>query len=335
MKIQKTVLALMVGATLVASGTASAAKTIRYAHFQSADLSSPKQAAALAFKDYVESRTNGSINVQIYPASQLGGDNEIMEGLQFGAVEMAVVHDGAVSATYKPFNVFAMPFAVDSQYEAWQVGDSDFITKMSDDMVKTLGVRMLAVADNGIRHFTNNAREINSPEDMKGLKMRVQVAPLYQRMMRSLGSSPTPVAWPELPTALQQGVVDGQENGVTNIVNASLYQTQKYITLNGHVYSWHAYLMNEDFIKSLTPAERETVLKGTEIAKVIHRGMTAAQDANANTILSQYGMKVTSLTAEQKKEFADITQPAVREWLVKEIGEQWVTDFEKTLASIH
>ncbi len=335
MQIKKTLIAAMMGTMMVAAGSANAAKTIRYAHFQAADISSPKHAAALAFKDYVESHTNGEVQVKIFPASQLGGGNEIMEGLQFGGVEMAVVHDGAVSATYKPFNIFAMPYAVDSQYEAWKLGDSDFVKTMSEDMRSSLGVRLLAVADNGIRHFTNNKREVKSVKDMEGLKMRVQVAPLYQHLVKSLDANPTPVAWPELPTALQQGVVDGQENGVTNIVNASLYQTQKYITLDGHVYSWHAYMMNEDFFRSLSESEKKAVLKGTEIAKTIHRGMTAAQDANAKTILSEHGMKVTSLSAEEKQKFAAAAQPAVRKWLKDEIGEKWVNQFEKALAKIN
>lgn len=320
-------------ATMVLGFSQANAKTIKYAHFQAADIGSPKHAAALAFKQYVENETD--LDVEIYPASQLGGDNEIMEGLQLGTVELAVVHDGAVSAAYKPFNVFAMPYSIKSQYEGWKLADSSFVSDMSEDMISSLDIRLIALADNGIRHFTNSKRPINMPEDMKGLKIRVQTAPMYLTLVEALSASPTSIAWPELPTALQQGVVDGQENGVTNIVNASLYQTQKYVTLDGHVYSWHAYLMNESFYQSLTDEEKEAVNKGIEIAKIIHRGMTAAQDANAYSILSGLGMEVTPLSDNQRKAFADITQPAIREWMVKEIGEEWVTKYEDALAAIN
>ena len=107
----------------------------------------------------------------------------------------------------------------------------------ADDMVKKSGIRMLGVADNGVRHFTNSLRPIQTPADMKGMKIRVQPARSTRRSWSRLGASPSAIPWAELPTALQQRVVDGQENGVTNILAASLYQNQKYITLDGHVWS--------------------------------------------------------------------------------------------------
>jgi TRAP-type C4-dicarboxylate transport system substrate-binding protein len=127
-----------------------------------------------------------------------------------------------------------------------------------------------------------------------------------------------------LPAALQQGVVDGQENGVTNILAASLYQNQKYISLDGHVYSWHAYLMNDNFYNSLTPDEQKVVQRGVEIAKIIHRGMTSAQDMNAPSILSGVGMEVTPLSPEQVAAFRKQAQPAVVAWVKEQIGEEWV-----------
>jgi len=131
------------------------------------------------------------------------------------------------------------------------------------------------------------------------------------------------VPWPELPGALQQGVVDGQENGVTNIVNASLYQHQKHVSLDGHVFSWHAYMMNDAFYNGLSQAEKAAVNQCTHIAMVIHRGMTAAQDANATTILSEKGLKVTPLSPAQKAKFREKAQPAVRAWVVDQIGAEW------------
>ena len=149
--------------------------------------------------------------------------------------------------------------------------------------------------------------------------------------MESLGASATPVPWPELPGALQQGVVDGQENGVTNILDASLYQHQDYVTLDGHVFSWHAYLINEAFYQGLSPEEQTALHQCTEIAKVIHHGMTAAQDTNAPTILGERGMGVTPLSPAQKAVFREKAQPAVREWVVEEIGEEWPAKLDAAL----
>jgi TRAP-type C4-dicarboxylate transport system substrate-binding protein len=113
---------------------------------------------------------------------------------------------------------------------------------------------------------------------MKGLKMRVMPSPVFRTLVESLGASPSAIPWAELPTALQQKVVDGQENGVTNILAASLYQYQKYITLDGHVWSVHGYLINEPFFQGLTAAERKALEEGTQKAIAIHRKMTSDQD---------------------------------------------------------
>jgi TRAP-type C4-dicarboxylate transport system substrate-binding protein len=191
-------------------------------------------------------------------------------------------------------------------------------------MRKQTGIRVLALADNGIRHFTNSARPIKTPADMKGLKIRIQPSPVYQRLVEALGASASPVPWTELPTALQQKVVDGQENGVTNILAASLYQYQKHVSLDGHVYSLHAYLVSDRFFSRLTPQEQAVVRNGVEIAKVIHRGMTTAQDMNARTILEEVGMTVTTLSPEEVDAFRKAAQPAVTDWVAKEAGKEWV-----------
>jgi len=321
----KTMSKLMTATAVVAMTVASAAsaKELKYAHFQAADLSSPKHAAALAFEACGEGKTSGSIDVQIFPASQLGGGSEIMEGLQLGTVQMAAIHDGPISAVYKPFSVLAMPYLFDDQAMAWAVMDGEFGDALAEDMLAKTGIRSFGVADNGVRNFTNNVKPVAEPADMEGLKMRVMTAPVWVTLVESLGASATPVPWPELPGALQQGVVDGQENGVTNIVNASLYQHQKYVSLDGHVFSWHAYLMSDMFFESLTDDEKKAVEQCVEISKTIHRGMTAAQDANATAILSEKGMEVVPVSPEQKALFREAAQPAVREYIVGEIGAEW------------
>lgn len=324
MKTVKSLLTIALTAAVIGAGSAAAApKTLKYAHFQAADLSSPKHAAALAFEGCLEAKTGGAIDVQIYPASQLGNGGEIIEGLQLGTVQIGVVHDGPISATYKPFAVFATPYLFDDQAMAWDIVDGPFGEELFEDMRNKTGIRVFALADNGVRNFTNSKRPISTPGDMEGLKIRVMTAPVWTKLVQSLGASATPVPWPELPSALQQGVVDGQENGVTNIVNASLYQHQKYVSLDGHVFSWHAYMMSDMFYNSLSDAEQKAVGQCIKIAKVIHRGMTAAQDANATTILGEKGLKVTPITPEQKAQFRAKAQPAVQEWIVSEIGEAW------------
>ncbi len=333
MKLMSKLLGATAALALTAGASGAMAKDLKYAHFQAADLSSPKHAAALAFESCVEGKTSGSIDVQVFPASQLGDGGQVIEGLQLGTIQMGVVHDGPISAVYKPFSVLAMPYVFDDQAMAWSVMDSSFGDELFEDMREQTGIRVFGVADNGVRNFTNSVRPVSDPDEMKGLKMRVMTAPVWVKLVESLGASATPVPWPELPGALQQGVVDGQENGVTNIVNASLYQHQKYVSLDGHVFSWHAYMMSDAFYNGLTDGEKTAVNQCVEISKTIHRGMTAAQDANATAILGEKGMEVVPVSPEQKARFRALAQPAVREFIVSEIGEDWPNKLDAAVSA--
>jgi C4-dicarboxylate-binding protein DctP len=312
---------------------AHAQKTLKYAHFQPAKDDQPKHVAAMAFKDHVEKATNGSVKVEVYPAGQFGKDQPTMEGLKLGTLELAVAHDGAIATVHKPIGVLGIPFLYDNHDHAWRVYDSAWKSGFSDDMIKKTGIRLLGLADNGVRHFTNSARPIQSPADMKGMKIRIQPSPVFKALVESLGASASAIPWAELPTALQQKVVDGQENGVTNILAASLYQHQKYATLDGHVWSIHAYMVNERFYQGLTAVERKAVDEGVVKAVDIHRKMTSEQDKNAKAILEKVGMQVYVPTAAQVGEFRSLAQPPVRQWAEAEIGKAYVDDLFKAIES--
>lgn len=330
MKLAKLFFALTVAA-LVAAPAAHAQKVLKYAHFQPAKDDQPKHVAALAFKEQVEKATNGSIKVEIYPAGQFGKDQPTMEGLKLGTLELAVAHDGAIATVYKQIGVLGIPFLYENHEHAWRVYDSKWKDEMSADMIKKTGIRMLGVADNGVRHFTNSQKPIHTPADMKGMKIRIQPSPVYKTLVESLGASASAIPWAELPTALQQRVVDGQENGVTNILAASLYQSQKYVTLDGHVWSIHAYLINERFYQGLTPTEKKAVDEAAQKAIAIHRKMTSDQDKNAKQILEKVGMQVYTPSAAQIGEFRKLAQPPVKQWAEKEIGKDYVDSLFKAI----
>lgn len=298
--------------------------TIKLTHFQPASEEHPAQAAAVQFKEYVEKETNGSVKVELYPASQLGDANQVLEGLKLGSIQMGIVHDGPVAALYPPIGVFNLPYLFNDQNEAWASFDSEFAKSLADDMVNQTGLRPLTLADNGIRHFTNSKYEIKSVEDLKGMKMRIQPGKLYEEFVKALDASPSAIPWTDLPAALEQKVVDGQENGVTNILAASLYQSQKYVTLDGHIYSFHAYLINDKFLKGLTEEQQKAIIDGVNLVKTTHREMTAEQDKNAGKILAEKGMKVTELSSEEIEKFRQVTQPAVVKWMKEEVGDKWV-----------
>ncbi|WP_236574255.1 TRAP transporter substrate-binding protein [Hydrogenophaga sp. PBL-H3] len=322
--------ALAAAAMALGASPAMAQKVMKYTHFQPAKNDQPKHVAALAFKEHVEKATNGSIKVEIYPAGQLGPAQQIMEGLRLGTVELGVVHDGGIPGVYKTFNIFGMPFVFNDHAHAYSVLDGKFGQELAEDMRKKTGIRLMGYADNGIRHFTNSKRAIKTPDDMKGLKMRVQPSPVFVKLVESLGASPTAIDWGELPAALAQGTADGQENGVTNIMAASLYQHQKHVTLDGHVYSLHAYLVSDRFFNTLTDVEKKAVTEGVDKAKKIHRDMTREQDLSAKKVLSEKGMTVTELTPAEIDRFRKASQPAVRAYLDAEVSKEWT---DKLLAA--
>ena len=303
---------------------AQAQKVLKYAHFQPATADQPKHAAALAFKEHVEKATNGAIKVEIYPAGQFGKDQPTMEAVKLGTLEMAVAHDGAIATVYKPIGILGIPFLYENHEHAWRVYDSPWLKDFSDDMIRKTGIRLLGFGDNGVRHFTNSLRPINTPADMKGMKIRIQPSPVFQALVESLGASASAIPWGELPTALQQKVVDGQENSVTNILAASLYQSQKFATLDGHVWSVHGYCINDRFYQGLSAAERKAVDEGVAKAIQIHRRMTSDQDKNAKAILEKNGMQVVVPTSASIAEFRKLSQPPVKAWAEKEIGKDYV-----------
>ena len=301
-------------------------KELIITHYQPGNPDQPKQAASLAFQAYVERATGGSIEVKIYPNSELGDGPAVLQAMQAGTIQMTIVHEGPVSAFYAPMGVYNMPYLFESHAEAWTIYDGEFAKKLGEAMRKEKGIRLLGFGDNGIRHLTNSKRAITRLEDCKGLTIRIQPSPIYDALIAGLGANAVAVAWTELPAALQQGVADGQENGITNILAAKLYETQKFTTLDGHVFSYHAYLIADKFWDSLSADEKAAVQQGVDLAKWIHRGMTAYQDLTAKAVLESHGVKVTELSSQELARFRAAAQPAVADWMNKTYGGTWVAD---------
>ena len=143
---------------------------------------------------------------------------------------------GAIAGYFKPAMVLDIPYLFSSAPVAWKVLDGKFGDELAAALLDKTGMRVLAYGETGFRNFTNSKRPIKSPEDLKGLKIRVMETPLYITLVKALGAAPTPIAWTETYTSLQQGVVDGQENPVSVIIQAKFAEVQKYLTLDGHTY---------------------------------------------------------------------------------------------------
>ena len=297
---------------------------IKLAHVDPEDVFiSKKGAAARAFKDIVEAETSGSIKVQLFAAGQLGGERELIESTKLGTIQMSMV-SGAIAGYFKPAMVLDIPYLFSSAPVAWKVLDGPFGQELGDAILKKTGMRVLAYGETGFRNFTNSKRPIKSPADLKGLKIRVMETPLYVTMVKSLGAAPTPISWPEVYTSLQQGVVDGQENPVSVILQAKFSEVQKYLTLDGHTYGADFILINDRFYQKLSADQRGIIQRAAIVACNCGRSIQQLNSAMGVSKLTAQGMVVYSPTPAQRAEFKRLTQKPVIDWMKGQVDSVWI-----------
>ncbi|MBD5642276.1 MAG: DctP family TRAP transporter solute-binding subunit [Desulfovibrio sp.] len=209
------------------------------------------------FAKLVKERSNGEIEIKVYPSSQLGNQRDLVEGLGLGTVDMTLTGTAVMGNFVPEVAVFDLPFIFRDVNHAYKALDT-----VGMDLAKAgekNGMITLAIWENGIRHMTNNKRPIKGPDDMKGLKMRVMEQPVYIDMMKALGASPTPMAMSELYTALQKGVIDGQENPLGHIATKKFNEVQKYLSLTGHTYASEPLLISKQAWDKLTPEQQNLI----------------------------------------------------------------------------
>lgn len=311
------------------SGAASASYNIKIAHSSPA-VDDRLEKSLQVFKENVEKRTDGEVTISTYPASQLGGEREQLEGVQFGSIEMAVLA-GPISSIYPDIMVFDLPYLFKNKKVAYEVLDGDFGQRILNGMLPKTGIRTLAWGENGFRHFTNNVHPIKKPEDLAGLKIRTMENPAHMAMVKDLGANPTPMAFGEVYSALQMGVIDGEENPVSLIDSMRFYEVQKYLTLDGHVYNPFTFIVNDAFFSSL-PAKYQTVLK--EEAKHwsdVERQLNTEQAERSIQKLKDSGMQIVDLSDQDKQAFREATQP-VYDMYRKQLGDAMIDDLLNAVA---
>jgi len=320
-------------ALLFSSGIKAQETTIKLAHVNPADWTvSQKGAAGDVFKYMVESESGGQLKVELYPAGQLGAELELVGQVQSGAIQMTMV-SGVFGRFCKEVSILDIPYLFSSAPVAYAVLESDFGKKLADHCLAQTGMRILAYGEVGFRNFTNNVREIKTPEDIKGLKLRVQEVPLYLTLVKALGGVPTPIAWSETPGALRTGVVDGQENPVAIILSMKFFEFQKYITLDQHVYGTDFILINENFFGGLSGEQQANVLRNAKIAGRTSQSIQQVNSAAGIAALQKHGMKVYKPTGEQLAQFREQAQPPVVEFLKKEVDPKWIDDLMAAVAN--
>ncbi len=292
----------------------------------------PEHAFAIVFKSYVETKTNGAIQVELYPATTLGSSKETTEMVKSGTLDITI-ETGVMGGFFPELQLINIPYVFKSPEIAhWVFDNSKFFKDLMDRMEQETGLVYLGMGQNGIRHFTNDVRPIHEPKDMEGLKFRVMQSPVFVKTVEALGAKAIPLAHTEIYTSLQTGVVDGQENPVSVIAMVGkFYEVQKYLTLDGHTWSENMMVMNANKFRSL-PKEMQQIVK---IGGLIGSRADRTSDALISRILGfevlKENMEIYSPTAAELAKFQEKAQPSVIEWLKGEIGSDIVDEFIMTV----
>lgn len=295
-----TVVAALLAAALL-SGRAEA-QTVVKAAFGSQP-GHPSFIGLERFKTLVEQKTNGSVKIELYPDRQLGEEREVVEGLQIGSVDMAVVSTGPLGAFVPQVNVLDLPFMFENSAHVYRVLDGE----IGHDLLKRFDSRNivgLAWWENGWRHVTAK-KAVAGPEDLKGVKLRTMQNTVHIAAFRKFGAAPIPMVWGEVFTSLGQGVIDAQENPITIIYTNSLWEVQTHVMLTGHVYSPHAVLFSKTKWSALKPDQQAAVREAAREATPFQRETSAKLETEFLERLRQKGMKVEQ---PDMAKFRELTQ---------------------------
>ncbi|WP_342505159.1 TRAP transporter substrate-binding protein [Sporosarcina sp. FSL K6-2383] len=278
--------------------------------------------AMYKFKEIVEAETNGSITVEVFPDSQLGGERDIIEGVQLGTIQGGPI-GAAVMSNFSPrFNLWSLPFTFPTREDSHRILDGPLGQEVLADL-DDIGMIGLNFWESGIRNLTNNDGEIKSPDDLANLKIRTLENQIQLDVWTELGAIPTPIAFPELFTSLQQGIVDGQENPFSVIAEANMYEVQKYVTETQHLIGVNPFIVNKKWFEDLTEDQQAAIRKATDEAQAFQREEKAIEDAKYKDLLIEKGMTITTLSPEERQVWADKIIP-VYDKHKKEIGEDLV-----------
>jgi tripartite ATP-independent transporter DctP family solute receptor len=289
------------------AGTAAAQTEIKLGHV--GEPGSLLGAAADEFARRANPKLGGKYKVVVYGSSQLGGDKEMMQKLKLGTIDM-VEPSTIMSSEADIFGVFEMPYLVKSREHMKKIEKELFWSKIEPDAEKK-GIKVLAVWENGFRHITNNKHPIVTPADLKGIKLRVPEGKWRVKMFQAYGANPSPMKFSEVFTALQTGVMDGQENPFAQIASAKFYEVQKYLSLTGHVYT-PSYLVVGTKKWAGYPADVRKVLDETaKDTQAYVYGKAAGDDEDLLVKMKAAGIKVNDAN---KDAFIAASKPVYEEF---------------------
>ncbi|GAB3765634.1 TRAP transporter substrate-binding protein [Ramlibacter monticola] len=308
--------ALLALAVAAALPMAAHAQAVKFTLGHGAAPGNPRHEAAVRFAELVKTKTSGRIEVQVAHSAQLGDDAAMVTALRTGALDLSANSQGAVANAVPEYAAYGMPFLFASPAQAFKVLDGPLGKELADRSADK-GMVVLGYWDNGIRQMTNSKRPLAKVEDVKGLKMRTPPDTVLVEIMQALGADAQQIKFSELYVALQQGVVDGQENPLANIQASKLYEVQKHLALTNHQFQMTPFLMSKRTWDKLAPADRKVVQDAAAEATALQRRLSAEAEAKLLADLKAQGVQVTTV---DRNAFAAATQKVTDKWLAGPIG---------------
>ena len=265
------------------------------------------------FEKEFEEATDGRYDVQLFPDAQLGSENEVAEGIAMGSVTMELLSGTNISTWDNKFSMFELPFLFSDWDDANAAYDSE-LGEIYNTWTEEYGVHCLGFYASGFRATWNNIRPVRSPEDMKGLKLRVINSDMFINLFSLLGANPTPMNWNEIYTGLEQGTIDGQDNPPILTYDAKFYEKLKYMTATNHVCLSVFAAVNNDFYQGLSDEDRAAFDKAADDMLAYARENCKKADAEALEKCKAAGVECVELTEEEMQAFKDCVQPIYDEY---------------------
>jgi C4-dicarboxylate-binding protein DctP len=304
--------------------------TLKFSHVTTEE--TPKGMAANEFKEILEEKSGGRITVEVYPNSQLYGDEDELQALQSGAVQMLAPSSAKFTTIAPALQVLDLPFIFDDASDIPEVVSRDSAVGQAifnNEDLQNANIQVMGLWDNGFMQLTAN-REVTQPEDMQGLKVRIQPSDVIQAQMNAWGANPTPMAFAEVYNALQQGVIDGQENTYSNIYTQKFHTVQSHMTESNHHYLGYVLVINNEFFESLPDDLQQAVTEAADEASAYNREIALeTNEQDKQSILEESDIEFTELSGEQRQAFKEVVVPEIWDQFADVIGQDVIQELKE------
>lgn len=268
-------------------------------------------AGVLKFGEELERLSEGRLSIRPHYNNALGAEREVVEGMGLGLIDMGITSTGPMGGFVSDFMLFDLPYMFTTPDAAHAFLDGEHGDALAAKLEQQTSVKILGWMENGFRHNTNNVRPLNSPDDLKGIRHRTQESRVQVDTWTALGANATPMAWTEVFTALQQGVIDSQENPIPTIYDVKFYDVQRYLNLTQHVYSPAPLMIGAQLFNSLSEVDQAILLEAAALAVPVQRAASVEMEQRLIGELERLGMTVTR---PDLAPFKAQVQPVIDQW---------------------